>query len=218
MLISFQCTQCGQIVHAPENATGKKGRCRYCNAVQEVPLRQNSIQEHSQAPQLSHDNSHNNEYIDSEEPREILVAQSHASNALATDNRIPCPYCSELILITAIKCKHCNEFIDGRNTNNLAHNQGYGYLQPQALAPQQNVNVVVNNQIGGGQKEQRWSAGVAMVLSFLIPGLGQMYKGQLLNGLAWFVIVVIGYIILFVPGLILHLFCIAGAGMGDTTR
>ena len=31
------------------------------------------------------------------------------------------------------------------------------------------------------------SPGVAMVLSFLIPGLGQLYRGHLLTGLLWFV-------------------------------
>jgi TM2 domain-containing membrane protein YozV len=48
------------------------------------------------------------------------------------------------------------------------------------------VQVVVN-QVAA----PKWNAGVAMVLSFLIPGLGQLYKGQLLNGLLWFVIVLI---------------------------
>ena len=57
-----------------------------------------------------------------------------------------------------------------------------------------------------------------MLLSFLIPGLGQLYKGQLINGFIWFVVVIIGYIALIVPGLILHLCCIGGAGMGDPYR
>jgi hypothetical protein len=30
---------------------------------------------------------------------------------------------------------------------------------------------------------QHWNPGIAAVLSFLIPGLGQMYKGQEINGL-----------------------------------
>jgi TM2 domain-containing membrane protein YozV len=64
----------------------------------------------------------------------------------------------------------------------------------------------------------RWNAGVAALLSFLIPGAGQMYKGQVANGLVWFVFVVIGYCALIVPGLILHLFCIIGAASGDPTR
>ena len=29
--------------------------------------------------------------------------------------RVLCPYCSELIAATAVKCRHCNEFLDGRD-------------------------------------------------------------------------------------------------------
>lgn len=61
----------------------------------------------------------------------------------------------------------------------------------------------------------KWSPGVAAVLSFLIPGLGQMYKGQIFNGLGWFVVTAIGYIVLIIPGIVLHLICIIGAASGD---
>jgi TM2 domain-containing membrane protein YozV len=60
-----------------------------------------------------------------------------------------------------------------------------------------------------------WSPGLAAVLSFFLPGLGQLYKGQFLNGLAWFFMVMLGYAALFVPGLILHFFCVLGALSGD---
>ena len=59
---------------------------------------------------------------------------------------------------------------------------------------------------------------MAMLLSFFIPGLGQLYKGQLLNGFVWFVVVAGGYFLLVIPGLALHLCCIVGAGMGDPYR
>ena len=62
---------------------------------------------------------------------------------------------------------------------------------------------------------QKWSPGIAAVLSFFIPGLGQLYKGQILNGIAWFLFVLIGYAALIVPGLILHIFCIIGALSGN---
>jgi TM2 domain-containing membrane protein YozV len=57
-----------------------------------------------------------------------------------------------------------------------------------------------------------------MILSFLIPGLGQLYKGQPINGLCWFVVTLIGYVLFIIPGLVLHLCCILGAGMGDPYR
>lgn len=64
----------------------------------------------------------------------------------------------------------------------------------------------------------KWSPGVAALLSFLIPGAGQMYKGQVGNGLVWFFFVIVGYFALLVPGLILHLLCIIGAASGDPTK
>ena len=62
---------------------------------------------------------------------------------------------------------------------------------------------------------RRWSPGLAVVLSFFVPGLGQFYKGQILNGIAWFFFVLVGYAALIVPGLLLHLFCIIGAASGN---
>jgi len=61
----------------------------------------------------------------------------------------------------------------------------------------------------------RWSPGVAAVLSLIIPGTGQLYKGQILNGFAWFLCVGVGYLLFFVPGVFLHLCCILGAASGD---
>jgi hypothetical protein len=62
---------------------------------------------------------------------------------------------------------------------------------------------------------QRWSPGLAAVLSFFLPGLGQLYKGQILNGIVWFFMVGLGYVALILPGLLLHLFCIIGAASGN---
>ena len=125
--------------------------------------------------------------------------------------RIACRFCGEEILASAIKCKHCNEFLDGRPRDN----------QPQAMAsgmPAPNITVAVNQQTQVVMQAKRWSPLVAMLLSFFIPGLGQLYKGQLLNGFVWFVVVAGGYFLLVIPGLALHLCCIVGAGMGDPYR
>ncbi len=81
-------------------------------------------------------------------------------------------------------------------------------MQPQpAISTQQVVHV----HMSGGKQ---WSRGVAMILSLIIPGLGQVYKGQIINGLVWFVLVIVGYIAFIVPGLILHILCILGAASG----
>ena len=60
-----------------------------------------------------------------------------------------------------------------------------------------------------------WSPGFAAVLSFFVPGLGQLYKGQFINGLVWFFVVMLGYAALVLPGLILHFFCVLGALSGN---
>lgn len=53
--------------------------------------------------------------------------------------------------------------------------------------------------------------GTSAFLSFLIPGWGQMRRGKMKQGLAWLVVVLAGYILLVVPGLILHLLCMLDA-------
>lgn len=113
-----------------------------------------------------------------------------------------CPYCGEEIMATAKKCKHCNEFLDP---------------ELRSISQQQMSNIV-NNVSVSSREHQRWNPAFAMILSLLIPGLGQMYKGQLLNGIAWLIITVIGYTSFVIPGLVIHLFCILGAGMGNPNR
>lgn len=137
---------------------------------------------------------------------------------------VPCPFCDELISPNAKKCKHCGELLDprlraadeARRANESAmHAASAPAATPPTMivAPQQNVVVNVHQ-----MAVKRWSRLLAMFLSFLIPGLGQLYKGQPFNGILWFVLTAIGYFPFIIPGLILHLCCIVGAGMGDPYR
>lgn len=64
----------------------------------------------------------------------------------------------------------------------------------------------------------RWNPGIAAVLSFFIPGLGQLYKGQWFRAPFWSLFVVLGYCALIFPGVILHWCCILGALSGDPFR
>lgn len=56
-----------------------------------------------------------------------------------------------------------------------------------------------------------WSPGVAACLAVIIPGLGHIYKGKLLAGIAWFFFIGLGYIVFVVPGMLLHLFSVFSA-------
>jgi TM2 domain-containing membrane protein YozV len=72
---------------------------------------------------------------------------------------------------------------------------------PQQQWPHQQPQIIYVQQAPA----QQYNNGLAAVLAFLIPGLGHMYKGHVGAGLLWFVITVIGYLLLIVPGLILHI-------------
>ena len=53
--------------------------------------------------------------------------------------------------------------------------------------------------------------GIAMLLSFFWPGVGQMYSGNVGRGLGWMVGTWVGYAMLFVPGIIVHIMNVINA-------
>lgn len=66
-----------------------------------------------------------------------------------------------------------------------------------------------------GKRPQPFNPGVAAVLSLVIPGAGQMYKGNVGGGLLWLFAVSIGYVLFIIPGVILHIICIFHAASGS---
>ena len=50
--------------------------------------------------------------------------------------------------------------------------------------------------------------GIAALLSFFIPGVGQMYLGDVGAGIAWMIGTIAGYFFCLVPGIVLHIVCI----------
>jgi len=99
-----------------------------------------------------------------------------------------CPFCAEMILAEAIKCKHCGEMLDKEEDFWKASPQPVVISKPSGVSP-----------------------GVAAVLSLIIPGAGQIYRGKIGKGIMWLILTIIGYFILIVPGLIIHLICIFNA-------
>ncbi|WP_111669936.1 DUF5683 domain-containing protein [Algoriphagus litoralis] len=57
--------------------------------------------------------------------------------------------------------------------------------------------------------------GTAAFLTFLIPGWGQMRRGKIKVGLIWMAVVIIGYFLMIIPGLLLHLVCMLDAYFRD---
>jgi len=103
-----------------------------------------------------------------------------------------CPFCAETIKLEAVVCKHCGRPLD--STTPLNQNY-YG-------------NFTQTNQ-------PKWSPGIAAILSLIIPGAGQMYKGDVGEGIVWLFGVTSGYFLFIVPGVIAHIICIIQAASGD---
>ena len=78
------------------------------------------------------------------------------------------------------------------------------------------------------ERNRTWSPGVAAVLSFVIPGLGQIYKGKVLAGLVWFFLIdfvytvsILGTLFCFIGllglpiALMLHVICLFDAASAN---
>lgn len=55
--------------------------------------------------------------------------------------------------------------------------------------------------------QRRWRP-ADMILLLLVPSAGQISKGYILSGAAWFLAVYVGYLCLIVPGIVLHVLCV----------
>lgn len=53
--------------------------------------------------------------------------------------------------------------------------------------------------------------GIPALLSFFIPGLGQIIKGQVIKGILFFIFTVLGFVMLVIPGIIVWFWQIADA-------
>lgn len=52
---------------------------------------------------------------------------------------------------------------------------------------------------------------VAVILAIVFPGAGHLIRGKFFAAAMWFVLVVIGYMLYIIPGIILHVFSVGSA-------
>lgn len=93
----------------------------------------------------------------------------HGGPPLPPDATIKCPFCSEHILASAKKCKHCGEFLDKRNAINTT-------MAPPLSVPRPGDIICPNPHCsyqGPPRKVARGSiiVGVVLLLLFIIPGV-----------------------------------------------
>ncbi|MDM8556143.1 NINE protein [Desulfococcaceae bacterium HSG7] len=87
--ISVMCKNCGSKFKAPENAIGRKAKCPKCKYL--LVIADDSIKNDMLVPQTN--------------TNQVAVYQP-------TPDKKQCPFCSEEVLSSAKKCKHCGELLD----------------------------------------------------------------------------------------------------------
>jgi hypothetical protein len=140
--------------------------------------------------------------IPSEKTIAVLPPKPTTTIVVESPKTKACRFCAESIAVDAIKCRFCNEFQDGRRIEQA----------PPPPQPVINIQQITNTNVNGSMP--RWNRAVAGFLSLILPGVGQIYKGQPFNGILWFVVVLAGYVFI-IPGIILHVCCVLGAMSGN---
>ena len=204
-MVRYDCPNCSSRLSSPLDDAGTTDKCPDCHSGFTVPGAVELERRRNQEALVAKDRKEQEE--NKQRHRELLAQrarekQRHAEIVAEQQRQLDdireiethqlqhneisnCPFCAEEILAAAKKCKHCGEFLD-----------------PQLRQQQSRTVNVINN---------KPSNGVAAVLSLVIPGAGQMYKGHVGEGLLWLIFVGIGYVMFVIPGLVLHLICIIAA-------
>lgn len=128
-----------------------------------------------------------------------------------------CRFCAEVILVGAKKCKHCHEYLDDALRELQVQRGQLNQLvagQAAVTAAQVSTALVPASQSREPQQLQSWNSTTstqAALLSFFVPGLGQMCSGRVPAGLLWMMFTCLGYVCFIVPGIVLHILCVINA-------
>jgi TM2 domain-containing membrane protein YozV len=87
----------------------------------------------------------------------------------------------------------------------------YVFPNRQRVAPPRLYPALVRHEPHTLETRHAPNAAAAAVLSLIVPGAGQLYAGRPLSAITWFALVTMGYLLLIVPGIVLHILCIASA-------
>jgi TM2 domain-containing membrane protein YozV len=124
------------------------------------------------------------------EVNESLPVQAEIQNSLQTEVQ------SDLK-----RCPFCSEIILS-DAKKCKHCQEF-------LDPEQRASAV---------PQLKWSPALAAALSLVVPGGGQIYRGKVITGFLWALLVAMGYSLYILPGIILHLVCISFAAIGNPLK
>jgi hypothetical protein len=105
-----------------------------------------------------------------------------------------CDFCGESILATARKCKHCGETLDPamRAAGEAMRMAEMAMTQQAAPVYQPSPDIYVTNHMHNSQHVSLAVAGRVKdslfcgLLSFIVPGLGQLMRGRIFGAIGWF--------------------------------
>ena len=115
-MVQFNCSHCGQKIKAPNEYLDKKVKCPKCGqsiAVSSPPVGSTKLVDSCVEELLEQDKreSKENTFAYRKRPSAPDVTSQHP----AGESSKKCPYCGEVILAVAHKCKHCKSDLTGSN-------------------------------------------------------------------------------------------------------
>ena len=144
------------------------------------------------------------------------------STILATHAAVPAQHATDIAPYQAPEAEIIDDVSDRSDFvdmgSNLAIQQSPGRIDNSYVSMTSSVSstVVVNHYHAA--RSEGANPGVAAILSFLIPGLGQMYLGKVGEGVAWLVGTFVGYCFFIFPGVIVHIVCVISAATYQPPR